>query len=316
MSILQEIISSASGDQLPTAVLLRKVKVLAARARIQPLEAWVEHELNGYPQGENVPSYRGPFDAEVRGNFVGPFNSSTNNAPIPPSSLPKELRDGALFKVEFRQGLPELEDLVARSRNSEDPLRVPWPSDAVPYVNQLIEDGKARMYPMMGLVQAWKPVSPSQVRGILDTVRNRVLDLALSIETEDPDAGERAGSSLSEERGNQIFNTAIYGGSPNVAVGSSHFVQQTLSNPARSDEELISQLRQVGLPAELLEELEASLNEDRTEANGELVEPGPKVNGWLGKIATIGARTGGRIGGSVTTSVVTQMVLAYFGLTG
>ena len=48
MSYLQEIIREASDDEKPTSVLLRKIKVLAARIQIPQLESWVEHELNGY----------------------------------------------------------------------------------------------------------------------------------------------------------------------------------------------------------------------------------------------------------------------------
>lgn len=146
-------------------------------------------------------------------------------------------------------------------------------------------------------------------------MRNRILDLALRIEAEDPRAGEGVGSILSTEQGNVIFNTTVYGGAPNIAMGSSGFVQQALSNPAGSVEELISQLQGLEIPQELLADLRVALDEDSEESQAELSEPGPRVKSWLGRISVLGAKAGGKLGASVTAEVI-KLVLAYFGLGG
>jgi len=52
------------------------MKVLAARLKTVPLADWVEHELGGYGKDAPLPGYRGPFPAEARGSFSGPFGSS------------------------------------------------------------------------------------------------------------------------------------------------------------------------------------------------------------------------------------------------
>ena len=310
MSLLQEIITGASRDSVSTPVLLRMVKVLAARTGIHELGEWVGSELNGYADQADIPSYRGPFHGEARGTFLGPFGSQMTGALIPALSFPKGFRDGPLFSYDIRQSVSELNDLADKAEG--DRLVLPWGADTVAMVNSMINDGRVRLYPGMGLFEANISISASQIRSILDQVRNRILDLALSIEAEDPNAGEAGGTLMAEERGNNIFNTVVHGG--NVAMGSSHFVQQVLSNPAKDDDSLADQLQQLGVPADLIEDLRAALNEDRAASSGELTSPGTQVQGWIGRISTLAASTGGKIGTSVTSAVVTQAVLAYFGL--
>jgi hypothetical protein len=76
----------------------------------------------------------------------------------------------------------------------------------------------------------------------------------------------------------------------------------------------LSQLREVGIPADLLHELRDALAEDRREAGGELKEPGSQVNRWIGKAAVLSAKSSGAAGIAAVGGVNTQLLLAYFGL--
>ena len=127
MRPLAELVDGASSESAAVSTLLRKVKVLASRLGNLALEEWVDHELTGYPPSAELPTYRGPFGAEVVGHFGGPAGSGLSNAPIPPSSFPHELRDGYLFKLEFRQPVAELERLSLATVS----LRSDWPADAI-----------------------------------------------------------------------------------------------------------------------------------------------------------------------------------------
>jgi len=77
MTRLEELVEGASGQDLPVATLLSKVKVVAARLKTAPLERWVDHELMGYRGDDELPDYRGSFDTPVFGMFGGPFGSSS-----------------------------------------------------------------------------------------------------------------------------------------------------------------------------------------------------------------------------------------------
>ena len=65
MTALDDLIDGASGDDVPVATLLRKVKVLASRLRSVAFEEWVDHELTGYPLEADQESRA---DRTVRGN--------------------------------------------------------------------------------------------------------------------------------------------------------------------------------------------------------------------------------------------------------
>lgn len=84
----------------------------------------------------------------------------------------------------------------------------------------------------MGLMVAWKVASPHQVGAIVDTVRTRVLDLALALERLSPSLGVKGFDPPPTASVHQIVNTHIYGGTANLAP-------QTRAMPRSS------QLRQV-----------------------------------------------------------------------
>jgi hypothetical protein len=246
LSLLRELIEGASGDTVAVATLLRKVKVLAARMRTGELAEWVEHELSGYPLDAKLPEYRGPFRADVLGTFGGPFGTGIKNAPIPPIAFPEEYREGSLFNIEFRERIAELEKL---SEPGKEPLVAYWPADAILLVNSLIQQGRVASYPQMWLQQAWQTFSPANLAGIVDMVRTRILDLALSLEEVAPEAGEPNVVVPNTDRIQSIV-TNVYGGTPNIAVASRSIEQNIVLPTAGNLEELFNFLSEFSTSTE------------------------------------------------------------------
>ena len=178
MTLLSDIIDDATGDT-PVNTLLRKLKVLGSRTGAGVLDEWVSHELNGYPGSANLPDYRGPLEAVVLGHFLGRFGAEMINVPIPPSTFPEDLRDGALFNFWFRQPVAEIEDMTR-----SDSINFPWPPDAVLYYNYSLRSGRIKRIVRedMSLATATRPVARQYFAAIVDAVRNRVLDLCLELE--------------------------------------------------------------------------------------------------------------------------------------
>jgi hypothetical protein len=99
---------------------------LGARLKLKPLSDWAHLELNGYPDGLDLPPYRPRVYTNVLGTLVGPGGSRANRAPLAMTSVPDSyafVRD-YLFWTEVRQGVPEIEALLA-SGNAE--FQIPWP---------------------------------------------------------------------------------------------------------------------------------------------------------------------------------------------
>lgn len=221
MSLLREIQDAAIDSKVELAVLLRKCKVLAFRLGNSEFKQWVENELSGYSNIEDLPDYR-ILRVYSKGHFSGPFQSGLRNADIPLSCIPKEFHK-TISHSYLTQPIAALESLV--KSNKEDILREAWNPDLVAYVGQNI-------YENMNCLQAWKVIPVSRIIAVLDAVRNRILNFALEIETEVPDAGETSinSESLPQDKVQQIFNTYIMGNAQNVAAGSTNVKQEATSN--------------------------------------------------------------------------------------
>ena len=296
MTLLEEVIDGASGNE-PVNRLLRKVKVIAARAEVPVLEEWVDHELGGYPEDAALPNYRGPFDAEAFGHFTGRFQSEIKNAPIPEGAFPEGF--SWLFELEFRQPVSELEALAGG-----DSLNAPWPADLVAGINGMLESGKMSLYGDHRLLNAWRSVSGPQVIAIVDSVRTRVLDLALAMERTAPQAGQVGAAVLGPDE-KQTIITHVYGDNPNVAVASSDF-SQSVTITKGDDHALRKALSEIGLPSEMVDSLLVAVEADKAGGGG----IGPATSGWLSSAMKIAYELG--IGTSA--GLIANSVFAYLGL--
>ena len=231
MSLLREIQNSAIDSKTELSTLLRKCKVLAARLGTPDFKEWVEKELSGYQNQANLPEYR-VISVNSKGHFSGPFQSGIRNADIPMMCIPEEFRE-MLSNVYLTQPIAALEALVTQS--TKGTLQEPWNPDIVAHFG-------SQIYERMHCMQAWKVISTSAIIATIDAVRNRVLNFALEIEAESPDAGEAAVNSnpVDQDKVNQIFNTYITGNVQNLATGNTNSTQtMTINN---SNDTLFSNL--------------------------------------------------------------------------
>lgn len=269
MTLLDDLISGASGEA-SVASLLRQVKILASRTGADPLAAWIEHELNGYPADVELPPYRGPHQAHVLGHFMGGFGRELQNVQIPSSGWDKKLEADSLFEIELRESAAELGSMAA-----QDDVTLAWSANIVQNYNQFVQRGLVQRIVTgdMLLVEAKIPVSRHLFVGVLDAVRNRILDVALELEKVVPDAGQ-GGTSDAEQNLAAMVITNHFHGPANVAIGSTD-VKQTMKPPARGDvEDLVRFLQEIGLKPHLIIELRAAAEDDQD-------DPGTGLGRWV-----------------------------------
>lgn len=231
MSLLREIQDAAIDSKTDLASLLRKCKVLAARLGSEEFKSWVDSELSGYKNVEDLPEYR-VLHVTSKGHFSGAFGSGINNADIPMFCLPEKYRE-TMSRSNMMESVASIEALVSKSDGGT--AQEPWNPDFVAMVGQ-------KIYQDMNCMQAWKVIPITGLIAALDEIRNRILNFVLEIEAQDPDAGEAAlnSSPVPPEKVNQIFNTYISGSVQNVATGSHSFEQHAINNDTNA--ELFSQL--------------------------------------------------------------------------
>lgn len=204
MSLLRRIQDATVNPEFRLADVLRMCKILAARLENPAFKDWINQELNGYDNPEQLPDYRVLRGLGCRGDFFGSFGSGLKNARIPMLSLPEWFRE-QISTANILQGISAIESVVDQAnQNNTSILQSPWNADAVAVLGRDI-------YERMVCGHAWTDIPTASLVSILDTVKSRILDFVLAIETEAPDAGEAEPGKkpLSEGTVNYIFDRCI-----------------------------------------------------------------------------------------------------------
>lgn len=307
MALLQDIIAEATGETCDLPSLLRKTLVLASRLRNDDLKTWVGHELNGYPTAEVVPSYR-RTEVISYGFFADRFVGQAT-LQIPVSVLPEEFRE-KYRNVVLQQPITEMVDTLRRTREKGSAIQLPWPPAARRYAQKVSE---------LECISAWRQLNPSFMAGVIDTVKTRILSVALDLEAADPAAGDIASttSSISERKVSQIITTHIHGTVQNFSAGGDRVTQSaTMTVQSGDKESLWKVLSEAGLSATDLQTLETAIAADEVARNPGSPGLGERVKLWLGEMHLKAAQKLEGLTTEVVGGVVTQAILLYFGLAG
>ena len=272
-SLVAQLQKEVVDSGVPISDILRKAKILASLLKNEEFKHWVDVELKGYANPDDLPDYR-KFKPVNLGTFAGP-NKLINNVAFPVALLPDDIREFAA-SMEIRHGVGEIEASAAQAEN--DNLRVLWPPEVVILAREHVpmSDGSV-------LVEAWKPFPKSQFVGILDQIRNRLLDFLLELQQINPEVleSEDAVRAIPEDKVQNIFQTIIHGGQNIVATGT-EFTQKATQNVAAGDtQSLINYLRSSGLGNDSLAELETAIEQDGDRQQKQL---GKNVKSWIGKM--------------------------------
>jgi hypothetical protein len=295
--LLDKIIELATDDKQSLAVLLRQCVVLAYELKNERLKAWANHELNGYGDSEEMPEYR-IVNAPAIGTFSAGYYFPTVKRPIPSFAMEKEHRSAA-ETVRLAEPVSSYEDILNAEGNT---LGFQWDSNLIHYY-------QARFIQQHALIDAVQELPKSALTGMLDTIRNRVLNLALQLKDEigesDADLKNVKTDSAGAEKVGHIVQTQIFGGTvyiaageqninvQNIAVGNWDDLQKALKNSGISDGDL------TGLS-------EALQQDDKT--------MGAKVQEWISQTAGKVLGQGMQVGVSVGTTILTQYIKRHLGL--
>lgn len=176
-ALLDDIINLAIDGNQPLPDILRKCLLLGHELKNQQLKDWANQELNGYRSGKDAPEYR-IIPALARGNFVGPFHAQYNRHLIPSVVLEEKHREFAQ-RVYLLQSVSAYADVLKErdAKSSGGFLTMNWDPNMVGYYqDKLIQDFICH--------SAWQEIPVSAVAEMLDTIRNRTLNMALQIKDE------------------------------------------------------------------------------------------------------------------------------------
>jgi hypothetical protein len=310
MSLIRDIQNSAIDSKNDISTLLRQCKVLAARLGSNELGEWADQELNGYNDAKNLPNYR-VINTELKGNFSGAFGRALNNAPIPLFCFDKKFRDD-LSKTYGTQPISSYEALIKSSSKGNNFIEQ-IPADLVAYYSQKIYQG-------MVCLSAWKEIPYGSIVSLVDVVRNKILDFALKIETEIPEAKEienisKDNASLIQEKVSQVFHTTIYGNVGNIADGNTNVSQSATINVKNGDlKSLKKYLLEYGVEAKEVEELEKAIESDNKEDVVKTKKLGKSVASWIGGLVSKSVNVAMPMAQAVSADLITKAIFMYYGI--
>ena len=298
MNLLDDIRSDLVNESASLANTLRKAKILASEIGLPEFREWVEFELNGYPDRKSVPDYRQVTPTNF-GTFAGPFQSMAKNVVLPTYNLPDGVRDFAENLI-FFNGIGELE-----AQASSESLRRKWPQEMV-----MLSQDSVGMTGGMVLVDAHQPIPAHTVLGILDQVKNRLLDFVLGLQENNVTSEDLKNRTVAPEIARNVFHVNIHGGRNIVASGEN--VTQSVKTVQKGDvDSLLSFLRGLNLDNDDIRDVADAVSSEPIATDGRF---GPRVRGWLGgmmeKLAS-GALT---VGSNVSVMMLTQALKDFYGI--
>jgi len=304
-ALLDDIINLAVDGEQPLPDILRKCLLLGHELKNDQLKAWANQELNGYESGEDVPEYR-IVPANAKGNFIGPFHAQYNHHVIPSVVLEKNHREFA-ERVYLLQSVSAYVDVLKQrdANPTGGSLTFPWNANMIAYYQDKLMQGGFICH------SAWQEISASAVAEVLDTIRNRTLNMALQIKDELGTSYTNLRNIESSETATKIRSIVFQntGGNTTVAFdqakvhASQHQVVLTVGDRKALDEVLTG----AGLEKRDLDTLTQAI-----EGDGE--KPGNRVHEWIKGNASKILSGGVKVGTHIGQEILTAWIKAHYGI--
>ncbi|HHC7315872.1 TPA: hypothetical protein ACN3ZO_003512 [Vibrio cholerae] len=303
MQLLDEIIELLSSKDGSLSEALIKTKVLLHKIGQKDLVLWVNHELNGYPDDEQIPNYR-LVDAQVKvnaSNGVYQFNSH----PIPLGHLEPEHRK-RLETGSMPQSLAVIEKFA---KTEEGTLESHIPMEAYGLLSKGLSNG-------YHIQRAWSEVPITSVENILMQVRSRLLDFVLELNSGLDSSGDKTNTSeaLAAINPKNLFNNAIFGPNTTIVLGNSNSTNVHNNVVTNDFESLKRELEKHGILEQDISALKTAISVD---SECEVVRQnqfGPKVKEWVQSMLHKAVDATWQIELGVASSLLATALNNYYGL--
>lgn len=292
-ALVPELVDMASNPTVSTTDLLRRALVVARRLAVPELADWINSEMNGFSHDAPVPGYRVLYGELVAYNDVRGHDI--------PCATPDDRTSEYLRRHSEHQSIPVLEQLLAGN------------GKIVRHFSASIERQleESMQFPMRPKLVFSKP----QVQGIVEVVRNRILEWALDLEGRGI-KGEGMTFTPQEKLAVQQIHNHFGDVSGSQIQISSNGSTQTQANTTGADIEglkgLIGALSAAldGVQGDAADELRAELATLKAQANS----PKPKweiIKATARSIKTVAeGAAGGLIAGLAQPHMATLLALA------
>lgn len=211
-SIVRELQKEALDSNVKITDLLRKALVCARKLKLTEFEAWINKELHGYENKEEIPEYR-----LIRGEIKA-FNPFRGYIPVMFGDPSIERK---INKTKNGQAISELENMMGHFQEPKAMLQIPFPAEL-----------QAMLMKMGGQDFPTSLFFPASVLArIIDAVRTIILNWSLKLEEEgilgedfsfSPQEQQKAGDSknINNFYGPVNQSQIQQGGSDSILIGA------------------------------------------------------------------------------------------------
>lgn len=289
---LQELASDSDHD---IADLLRKALVVATKLQLPDFKEWVLSELNGYEDMNSLPEYR---------RITGDLRAQNPYHGLIPFIINQPEIHEVVTRILVRESVSSVQLLVDSKENGSICF----------FFGPEQEAALMRMQGDIAPLRPVRVVGPNQLISILNAVRTRMLEWALSLEAEGI-LGD--GLSFSERERNLAMTSKTirienFQGVLGDVHGSNVSQTNTITVQSGNFGSLANYLRQQGVSATAIEELEQAVRDDPEPKSAQAF--GSKVSAWIGKMVGLAASGGWEVSVATAGTLLAAAVSKFYGL--
>lgn len=269
--MIKELVKDISYDKITLNQALTRAKLVAYKIDNKDFISWINKELNGYGDLDIVPEYR-EFYCEMFAKVQNPYYGS-KNVPIDLTEINERI-DGNLYTHVHRIGISNIEQNVIEAKNANEQYGyIDLPIEIVTEV--------VRMFQRDDIIAVRKRIVFGRLHTILNMTKQTLLDTLLELNKAFPNLEDEYMNDDKKDTASQII-TNIYGNnaSSNVGVGQ-NFNQGISNNYTEKVEQILNDLRQLGVPSEDINELKDIINSEQDKS-----KLGTKFLAWSSALMT------------------------------
>lgn len=286
--------------------LLSRAKMISVKLGLKDISEWLEHELNGYPSYDLLPTYR-----VLTGTPIRAFNPYVGWIPCNLGNVADQYQEiyGSLTTVHINNPV----SMLVEYSKSESTLYTDLPA----FMADFLQKASGSNFRL-----CWE-INPTQITKMISNIRSKILDWSLLLESKGI-FGDGLLFSLEEKREAQSVtynNTINNHGNGMTVIGDvnndkgvvggavSHVKQQNINGEFSI---LERQLKEHGIEDSDIQELKQVVEQIPKPSSKEEVEKG--FGAWIGKM-TGKAFTGAiKIAGAAAPALLTNYICHHYGI--
>jgi hypothetical protein len=272
VKLIEEIIEILSNENCNLENALIKTKILLHKMGEKSLLNWINNELNGYENIEDLPSYR-KIDCIVLGSFQN-YTTQYTNQVLPIMHLTDEQFD-FFTKIKYPYSISEIEDIS----NKENSIYFAIELEYAPLLMKKLDSS-------FNVINLKREVSKSKFLGILTQIRSRLLDFILDLSEKIPEniPDNEIKLKSKEIDTQEMFRNAIFDGNITINIGDNNNSKNIQIK--NNFDNLSLKLKSFKLAPEDIENLKNSIEKDSEISSIDKKEFGKNVKDWLKNIST------------------------------